>query len=227
MKTALVTPCFLEGKDLLGNDRLIRNRRYLEYYARIEKEIGFDQIFLFDNASTEDSIQKLGSSTIAANIDLLRFRERLERGPGPHDYPYCWRALYAIREIINLGFEKIISIDSDGFVLTKRLAEFIRKSDNGWVSFWCENGKHPESSLHILNRNAFPIFQNYTRTPWEDRVGVMMETDLPFTDVRQEFRCGRFGEIGAPPQDISMDYYGQALLKTPLQFEGNLSPYAH
>lgn len=238
MKTALVSPCYLEGKDPIGNNRVLRNQRYLNYYLGIQKHLGFHQIVLFDNASSYIRIDELlsqfplkaaaGSANYAREtigsllpINLIRFENTLERGPGPHDYPYCWRALYAIYGLINLGFEKIITIDSDGFVLTKRMASFIRNCNTGWQSFWCENGQFPESSIHILNSTAFSLFTEYTKTPWVDRVGSMMERALPFSDLNRDFRVSRFGERAVPPeQDPTMDMYCQAPLSIALNFEG-------
>ncbi len=215
MKTALVTPCFLEGTDPIGNDRLARNQRYIDYYAPLETTLGFDEIVLFDNAS---SPEKLAQLKAPKNVHVMRFDERLVRGPGPHDYPYCWRALYAYRDLINMGFEKFITIDSDGFVLSKRMAAYLKHADTGWVSFWSENGQFPESSIHVLCKDAFSIFHSFTGVPWSEYVGLMMEHELPFTHVDRQFRCSRFGELGSPPQDATMDFYGQAPLGVPLEF---------
>jgi hypothetical protein len=209
----LATPCFLEGKDLLGNDRLARNQRYLDYYEQCP--LGVDHIVLLDNASSPERIAKLRTFP---QVGLMRFDERLKRGPGPHDYPYCWRALWAYQDLIKAGAKKIITIDSDGFVLSERMAKYIRECNSGWVSFYCESGKHPESSIHILNEDTFSIFYSYIGEPWTTKVGTMMEHDLPFTHVETKFRCSRFGERGAPPQDDTMDFYAQAPLSVPLQF---------
>lgn len=214
MKTVLVTPCFLEGKDALGNDRLARNQRYLDYYEQCP--LGIDQIALLDNASSNEQIKKLRTFP---QVGLMRFDERLERGPGPFDYPYCWRALWAYRELINFGVKKIITIDSDGFVLSNRMAKYIRECNTGWVSFHCESLNRPESSIHVLNVDTFSVYHSFTLgASWQSMVGLMMEQELPFTHVETQFRCSRFGEHGAPAQDSTMDYYGQTPLTMPLEF---------
>lgn len=220
MKTALVTACFLEGNDAIGNNRFDRNLRYLKFYSKIKGEVGFDDIILLDNHSPIDLVQRFKVIARQENYPLwfLRYDERLERGPGPNEYPYCWRALYSYANLMH-KYDKIIGIDSDGFVLTARLARFINKCQSGWVTFWCETWGFPESSLMILCKDAFPLARGYFKTHWNDRLGRQMERDIPFTDVRRDFRCGRFGESGRPKQDETMDFYSQAPLEIDLVFK--------
>lgn len=233
MKTALVSPCFLEGTDALGNDRFARNRRYLDYYLENAEELEIDEIHLFDNASRLSFVAELSPGTVMMEphsngwikavlgpekTTLWSFAQRLERGPRENDYPYCWRALYAIHQLIGQGFEKIIQIDSDGFVLTRRLARFIRECNTGWQSFYCPRGGWPESSIFILNRDAFGLFGHFTDKPWEQQIGPKMEEALPFTAVSFDFVCDRFGEKPRESWPQEIDYFGQAPLDIQLRF---------
>lgn len=244
MKTALTTACFLEGEDALGNNRLERNLRYLEYYRKLKLELGFSEFMLFDNASDMKLIQKLGLSLVAASpfvtinnagrepvsaknisvwksedITMFRFDDRLTKNPQKiNDYPYCWRALYSLSFAFN--YDKLIGIDSDGFVLTKRMAKYIKEANSGWVSFFCPRHQFPDTSISIINRDAFSVYDAYTAIPWENRCGRLMEKDVPFTHVEKGFVCDRFGEIyPRPEQTPDKDYWGQASLTTELKFE--------
>lgn len=217
LRTCLVTPCFLDGEDALGNNRLARNLRYMEYYAGLREELGFREMIFLDNASSMESITEF-TARRKPNVFLRLFKESLTRGPGVHDYPYCWRALWHIRELLD-SYDKIIFIDSDCFVLTKRMAEFIKNCNSGWQTFWNEAGGHPESTIWVLSWDTFGQFDLYTRGNWQDKVGTWMEKDLPFTALDKTFRCSRFGELDPPTeQNITMDCYMQARLTTPLQF---------
>lgn len=214
MKTALVTACFLEGEDVSGTSRLERNIRYVNYYDAIKTELGFDDIWLLDNASDEALLAQLPK---AANIH--RYSERLMGSDRKHDYPYCWRALYDFQLLIDKGYEKIIAIDSDCFVLTKKLAKHIRESNSGWITYWNEVHRFPEAALQILNKDAFDLFRGYTSKPWQERNdGRLMERDIPFTVVEMGFRVGRFAEQRLGQEDW-MDAIGQAGGTTKAEYE--------
>lgn len=233
VKTALMAPCFLDGNDPMGNDRLERYVRWLRYYLDIQHQLGFDRVVLFDNSSSLDRMHALADAvphsylkhpehlmleSIHERVTIFRMEPNLVRGDGPHAYPYCWRALYGIKDLIRLGYRKVIAIDTDCFVLTHRAADYIRGLQSGWVSFWCESGGHPDSTIHVLSEDAFQVYQQYTSEPWEKKVGRMMEWDLPFTACTRDYRYSKFGEYRHPPQDDTMDVYGQASLKTELTF---------
>lgn len=221
MKTALAAPCFLDGMDAQGNDRLVRNIRYVRYYTAIRGVLGFDSIHLFDNNSSSSRIWELHHATRNTDLSVHSFSSHLMRGPKPHDYPYCWRALYALQDLIARGYEKIIFIDSDAFVLSRVFAEFLRDCKTGWQAPWCPLLNTPETSIFVLCEDTYPLFQNYTKRPWENRVGDLMEGSLPITHVRKEFNVQRFGEMNPPPpQDPTMDAYLQTPLTMPLlEFE--------
>lgn len=218
MKTALVSLCYLDGLDVLGNDRLERNKRYLRYYLGLQDEFGFDEILLLDNASSAEATASLLAEY--PQIDIFRFLNHLPRKPIVHGYPYCWRGLYHYAELMK-EYDKIIYIDSDGFVLTKRLAHYIRNLKSGWTTFLAQTQNFPEAALHILCPDAYPILLKYFEVPWQTRVGTLMETSLPFTHVETKFKCGRYGERFHEDrnQHPSQDYYGQAPLNIPLTFE--------
>lgn len=242
MRTALLSASFLEGSDPVGNDRFQRNLRFIRYYRENGPKLGIDQVFLFDNASSVDRCEALVEEAENAvlvhegeyheakrmlwfkeffpqpHLMVYRFNARLTHGPGQYEYHYVWRAMYAARMLIQMGYQKILFIDSDHFVLTNDLASWIQGLSTGWSAVWCSTWDFPESSLSVLCQDAFPMFMDYTSVPWSKRSGVCMETNLPFTRVEKGFRCGRFGEKGAPPQNELMDAYGQAPLGVDLQF---------
>jgi hypothetical protein len=232
LRTVLYSACYLEGNDSFGNSRLERTERYLKYYRAIKEEIGFEKIFLLDNSSTWENLKKLGGSvydennrsiTIFSPSDLFvyRCRDHLERGNSSgEDYPYCWRALYFINTLIDqYRYEKIISIDTDCFVVSNRLAQFTRYCVSGWHTLYCQKYKFPEASFHILNQDAFPVLEKYTEDRnFMSRNGkVMIERDIPFTKVHKQFDCDRYGEDRIV-QKKGMDLYAQAPLDIKLTF---------
>lgn len=211
-QTAILAPCYLDGKDLIGNDRLERNIEFLRYYREnpLWTILGQPSVFLIDNGSKRSLMAQLGITVVGM--------DHLAHGPEKHDYPYCWRALYFAQQLIGRGYDKILFIDSDMYILKFGLAKFLGSVQTGWRATWSNTHDFPESSLHVLCRDAFPVFEKYCETPWENRVGTMMEKDLPFTHIDRQFLVDRYGELGAPSQSPNMDAYGQRPLTVPLEF---------
>lgn len=228
----LYAPCYLDGLDDLGNDRLARNLRYLDYYRSIKKEIGFDRIVMIDNGSSIDKLAHLKgnvfneyndliSSVESSDLDVWHFQNSLKKTVhGQHDYPYCWRTVYFMRDLIEFyNATKIIFIDSDAFVVSKKLAEYVRRWNKGWHSLYCKKYDFPESSFHVINQDSFYLLKAYTRDGdfMSRNNKVIMEKSLPFTHVHKEFDCDRYGETRVPYR-TGMDLYCQAPLDVPLSF---------
>ena len=220
MKTCLFSLAYFDGEDDRGSNRLERNIKYVKYYAKLKEELGFDEIVLFDNASNEENIKKFIEAVKDEPIQvvLCGSREHLAR-KGGYDYPYCWRGLHFMRDlIVKFQYKKIITIDSDGFVLSKKLSKYVKDASSGWEAFWCQKYNFPEAAFHILNADAMGYFMGYTCTPWERLNGQVMELALPFTKVNKEFVCDRFGEDRAPQSPV-MDWYGQCPVDMELTYE--------
>jgi hypothetical protein len=203
----LFTTCFLDGNDDSGSSRLERNINYVNYYMKIKNAIGFDQFIMVDNGSSPVLIEEFHKRTGSA-VQLL-LREHLKRGPGPFDFPYIWRAINEQKTILETGkIDKVIGIDSDGYVLSNRLADYIRSSSSGWEAFWSHKYQWPTAELNILNKDAFSIYIEYAKTPWQERFGKLIETTTPFTRINKDFICDRFGETREIPRPF-MDFYSQ------------------
>lgn len=217
MRACLYTPMFLDGVDDQGNSRLDRNIRYVKYYSAIQSEIGFDDIIFADNASSYDSMRAFKDAVgLKYPVQIHKFHQHLARG-GTFNMPYVWRALHHIRDLIAEGYQKIICIDSDAFVLTKKLANHIRDTNTGWEALWCAKYGFPEAACHWISEDQFSFFLGYTSVPWERMNNLVMENSLPFTKVNKDFVSDRFGENFCEQTEI-MDFYGQSNLKTKLEF---------
>jgi hypothetical protein len=243
VKTCLFTLSYLDGVDNLGNNRLERNLKYLNYYWPLRKEFGFQKIVMADNCSSVKSLAYLSDLAPASlgiqseaqssqlipdfEIQLFRFEDHLAYGTtfpqddprSYYDYPYCWRGFDFLRRVFgHLNYDRVILIDSDGFVLSPRLAHFMRDIASGWTSFWCKKYGFPEASLQVIDRNSFR--SRYFTEPWQSHVGEIMEWSLPFTEVNRGFNCDRYGETRTPVSP-DMDYYGQALNEMAMVYRGS------
>jgi uncharacterized protein (DUF2237 family) len=218
MITALYTTSYLEGQDWQGNDRLQRNLKYLKYYQALKEKLGYDKIVFADNASSDKNRHTLLEAG-GPDVSMIGFEDHLPR-TSIYGYPYCWRALYAFEILINKGYEKIINIDSDCFVLTQRALDYIKNLETGWTTFWCKKYGFPETAIQIICKDTFPEFLDFTKEcRWEDRgTSKPMEILLPFTHVNKELNCDRWGETRealSPDKDI----YCQGNLDTNFVFQ--------
>lgn len=214
MRTALFSPLYLDGLDKSGSDRFARNVRWVKWYQKIQADIGFDDIWMADNGSSVAMFNRFCQEH--PKVKLARFNH-LPRGEGENPYPYCWRALWFVGHLIGKGYDKIVIIDSDSFVVSDRLSKFTKECLSGWRSVWSNKYQFPMAEFQIINRDAFPVFHRYTSGRFEDKVGELMEKALPFTEVHKEFRCDRYGESSVPQHEFH-DLYAQAPINLNLKY---------
>jgi hypothetical protein len=232
MRTALYAPSFLDGIDPSGAQRIDRTHRYLKYYRALKDELGFDRIFLADDGSTPHLTGALGGTIFEEDLsigqlghpDLFILTRRQHLGIPRNtdwDYPCYWKNLYETRKVFEIfGYDKVITIDTDGFVLSRRLAEYIRELRSGWTAFHERKWNFPTAELHVLCRgNGFERFDRFTYPHFMTHNGLLMEKTIPFTYVEPQFNCGRYGE-DRHPQTAEMDFYSQAPADIELHYGG-------
>ena len=227
MSTILYTGTYLDGLDAFGGSRLQRNMDYIKYYWPLREELGFEKIILADNGSSKENLdafekylfEGLGLRAVplypgaSAPVQILAYKDHLGFVPGmSYGYKYCWRTLWTVRNLITMfGATKVILLDSDMYILTKRLADWVKSFDNGWGTVWCARHNFPEAAFQIIAGDGIEQFLEYTDGPWEKHLGERMETTLPFSLVEKGFIGDRYGE--AEPANLGTpDYYGQALV---------------
>lgn len=210
MKTALLTASYLKGVDPSGSDRMARLKRFLTWH-HWPFFFGMD-FYVSDNGSPEHL-----RAQVPAWVTLLRHQEHLERTGEQHGYIYCWRHLYAIKILMQLGYEKIIFLDSDCFIVSRRMQDYVMSIHNGWEAFWIPKYNFPSAEFHVLCQDAFPIFNAFTSVPYQRHDGKLMETALPFTRINRDLFVDRWGEDWTP-QEKWMDAYCQAPVGLPLEF---------
>lgn len=225
MNTVITHISWVDGFDCHGASYYERTRKWLDYYRGIKKEIGWTDIILLENGSRWESLQDLGCTM--RDEDLVPMRHELhdqhavwfpnlKRGDA-FDYPYVWRAVFFIRKLFQY-YDKVLVIDNDSFILSRKLADFVRDCNSGWRALWCPRYGFPECNLQVICRDAFPLYESFTEGDYNRMNGHCMETTLPLTHVHKEFVADRFGEDGTE-QKPGMDFYSQCRLSTPMRFE--------
>lgn len=215
MKTLLFCPLFMDGLE-----RLERNVRWLNYYSKMQLSLGFDHILMVDNKSPKkylDALERMDGGK--CSISVLHASYSLTKIL-PQGYGYWYRAhANAASYAVENGFDKIIHIDSDAYVLTERLCQYLKEQEKGWTTFWCPKYSFPEVNIQVIGRDkikdmyffhAEGFLQYYPYQKAEDMI--------PFTNVNKDFVGDRYGETNTA-QIPSMDYYCQTTNDVTLKFE--------
>lgn len=155
-----------------------------------------------------------------AALLLFHFRERLGR-QGPTEYPgwyrsFCFAAGYAVRR----GFQRIVHIESDAFIISARMAEFVNGVGDGWLGFSMLRSDMPESAIQIIAGDAVARFAAFAQTPYAEYSGRAIEMHLPYSRVVEHFVGARYGQyISYIPRnaDFSVQVYPPAW-RTPQYF---------
>lgn len=201
--------------------RLERNLKWLEYHRKLKDKLGYDKIVLLDNASDLEELKKLGVTVYDEYGDLLyapgeptdtvvyRFYTHIPR-TGVWQYPYCWRGLVYLKRVVrDLNVNKIIGLDTDFYVLTSKLASFMKTQSTGWTSFFCHKYGFPEAAMWVLCEDTMNSLLDFSVPSFTHYNDQHMEYLLPFTHVHKAMFTGdRYGEA-RDAQTVHMDYYGQ------------------
>lgn len=176
-----------------------RYRRWLRHHGAIDW--GDALLCMIDDASPwrppPEEILCRGTEQLpaAASPLMLRFGERLGR-PAPGRYPGWWRSfLFSVRAARHFGCDKIVHIESDTYVLTRRMSEFIRGRSQGWTAFWCPRWNFPESCVQVICADQFPRMESMWNLGWLRFADQLAERILPFTEVVREPHGNRYGEF--------------------------------
>lgn len=216
MNTILFSLCWL-GEPW----RVSRYEKWIKFQLSIQKELGFDRIILVDNASDVELLKTLKGNIYSADngnvihlepnsiIDIYRYEEHIPR-TGIWEYPYCWRGVEWLQNFIkNSNPSKIIALDSDFYILTSKLADYVRDLDSGWISFHCKKYGFPEAAMHILCRDSVDRLLNLPIPSYTYYNNQHMEHLLNFTHVWKDTFIGdRHGET-LEKQKPEWDWYGQ------------------
>lgn len=205
--TVLWTICYLDGPDKFGGTRFDRMVKWVNYYRdeKIRSALGVDVLAVNDVGSDPNAYLRFTSMFpwLLSEWNDLQQRE----APTPFYYPWGWKLWkYRLNLFNAIGAKKVIIVDSDNFILTKRLAEHIRTSEHDWESFYSRDAHMPESGLQVLNERGLEMAHEFFKDGWRKFHGSQLETTLPFTHVEDSFNIGRWGERRLPITD-EMDCY--------------------
>ncbi len=182
-----------------------RYRRWLD--AIQASTLGAGHILIVDDGSATlpgwadahivaiDNLGDAYSAPLAGPIMLAHFRTRLGRAdvlnfPGWHR-SFAFAALYAERH----GFNRVIHIESDAYVVSHRAQTFLAAYQDGWAAFWNTQYDMPESAIQVAAGQGVRALAGFAREPYARMIGRPHERDMPFSTVEKHFAGNRFGEF--------------------------------
>jgi hypothetical protein len=219
MKTICVSSTWLDGIDKNGDEYLHRLGKYLAFYRPLKNVLGIDEFLFVDNGSQHTNPLLLPA---ANDYRITSLQPNLKRGEH-FDYPYVWRYYFYLSNLfIYYAYDKILIIEDDTFILSQRLADYVREKKTGWTAMWCPRYEFPECNLQILCRDSFGVYEEFTRGNFMKMNGKCFETTAPFTHVEKGFHGNRWGEERIEPAQDA-DYYCQTPLDMTLRFSPSSS----
>lgn len=178
-----------------------RYKRWLDYYQDFPLDV-VKKVMIDDGSpylppaeviKTVSNTAPLASEE-AENL-IIRFDNNLGR-QSIKDYPGWWRSfLHSINVARELGADKIIHIESDAYILSPRLRDFIEQTRTGWHVLWTEHNNFPEAAIQVICRDQFEIFEDFKAKNPTLHFPDMAEHMLPFTAVNKEFKGDRYSEL--------------------------------
>lgn len=207
----------------------LRYKKWIDYYSTILQDLGADHIFMIDDASPDlglinsDLIEVIFVNNgfpevLSKKINIISFQEH-EGRKSDNYFAGWWRSFtYSIKIAEKYGFDKIIHIESDFYIISDRLIRFIKTIDQGWASLYSAYYKFPESAVQVICRECFPLLEDvYNKAVAANyKFDTIAEHMLPFTRVIKEFIGDRLGETNILRQWATgetefdnLDYYGQ------------------
>ena len=197
MKSIIFCTSFIRDADAWES----RYKRWLDYYRDVPIE-AVKKIMIDDGSPFSPPahlIKTVSNTAPLAGLDdpnlIIRFENNLGR-QSIKDYPGWWRSfLHSVAVAKELGADKIIHIESDAYVLSQRLVDFINQTRTGWHVLWTQHNNFPETAIQVICRDQFDVFENFKAQNPSLHFPDYAERILPFTDVNREFIGDRYSEL--------------------------------
>jgi len=174
---------------------LHRYRPWVDYHQTLP--LRREATFMLDDASpylpSDDRIAVSHAlpPALDARIRLYRFDDHL----GNRRHIGWWRSfLFALRIAREYGLRKIIHVESDAYLLSQRIVDYVTDLQHGWTVLWCPLYQIPEAGIQIIAEDQFAALQRFAEADLREVARALAEKSLPFTHVEKGFYGDRYGE---------------------------------
>ena len=229
MKTLIFCTSFFDTEELYQK----RYKKWIDYYHK-HPFTNDKHLFLIDDCSdlkliTDDLVHtikedQLGDFQEVNKINIYSFNNRkgLNWSHNSANNEGWWRSFSASLDIAEeYNYEKIIHIESDAFLISKRMFDYIDSLKTGWIGLWANKYNFPESCIQIICKDQFDSFRDFVSCgSHELSKKGFAEKIIPFTNVERRFVGDRYGEK-VNVQTEGLDYFCQTKLDTIITAESS------
>jgi len=230
MKTIIFCTSFI------NDDNNVRYQKWIDYYHNKLDLFNAGNLFLIDdgssNISFNDRVEIVESNalpgSLKSNITLFHFEDHLGR-PSRKNYSGWWRSFtFSIKLAEKYNIDKIIHIESDYYIVSRRMIDYMAEISEGWTVFYSKFYGFPETAIQIICKDSFEklnkTYQNAVESKYQFK--KIAERVLPFSKVEKGFLGDRYGEekilrhwSKKNKTPVAIDYIGQ------IDVRGDLDEY--
>lgn len=178
MKSFLFCTCYINDRDSYQ-----RYVRWIKYYVKRMGSLGVSKVLLIDDGS--DTVwlnrltKELGVGTVSlmgadayvgleyetnTPVNIVAFKENFGR-PTAAIVAGWWRSFSFASEIaLRKGYDKIIHIESDAYILNPDMLTDMAKIESGWQTAWAYKLNYMESAIQVI---AGPLSLGDLHTFWK------------------------------------------------------------
>ena len=129
-----------------------RYKPWVDYYQPLP--LRRDATFMLDDLSPyipEDQrlvvLDDLPSKVDPQRINLYRFAEHIGNDRRNRHRGW-WRSfLFSLQIARQYGLRKIIHVESDAYLISQRVVDYLTNLDSGWTALWCPTYQMPEAQI--------------------------------------------------------------------------------
>lgn len=119
-----------------------------------------------------------------------------------HTYPCFWRNVYTLTRVArDQGFDKLIYIDWDFWVISREMMHEIRALKSGLTTYWVPRYGFPESSVFVCCSDMYQRLEDSALDALRKPVCLksdICEVTIPWTRVITSRVGDRYPEFGSP-----------------------------
>lgn len=184
---------------------------WIDYYLPRLDKLGCKKMMIIDDGSPLENVVKLQipivdpdhlpEDELPGKVCWIRFPDNLGR-PVERMIPGWWRS-FSFSALISLIYDaqRLIHIESDTYVFTDRVFEWLRTRKQLWASLWSEKYRWPETAVQVIpgkHRQELLRFFHAGKDYWYgakiDDFNYIPEYRLPIMEVCKDFIGDRMGE---------------------------------
>ena len=220
MKTIIFCTVFIDDHNFA------RYKKWIDFYYNKLDLFNAGNLFLIDDGSSnvlfDDRVEILKSNNLPgslnSSINLFHFEDHLGR-PSRRNYSGWWRSFtFSIKLAEKYNIDKIIHIESDYYIVSRRMTDYIAKISEGWTVFYSRSYGFPETAIQVICKDSFEKLNKTYKAAVESNYQFkrIAERVLPFSKIEKGFLGDRYGEekvlrrwtkkIKTP---LEIDYLGQ------------------